>query len=98
MSLYGFYELLLTEETKNEIVIKISVESPGFIELIVDNIDVVLIVIKVLKIIAKVIENKQINSKNDEIIINKYYKYEVDKLKLEIPVILINNEDKNVKE
>ena len=82
-SLYGLYDLFLSACNEPRLNIKMTVQSPGLIELITDNLDVVIAVIKVIQII-KYLREKKLKS---GIIAEKYYQYEVDKLELEVPKI-----------
>lgn len=81
-SLYGLYDLLLSDIDKQELQIKVSLESPGIIELISENLDVIIAIIKVIKLIHLLTKKEKIN---DEKIKQKYEEYEIDKLKLECP-------------
>lgn len=81
-SLYGLYDLLLSRISDKNLQIKISVQSPGIIELISDNLDVIITIIKILKLINLLTKKKKIA---DESIKEKYDKYEIDKLQLECP-------------
>ncbi len=92
-SLFGLYHLLLEEAYYDHLKIKITLQSPGMIELITDHIEVILTIIKVLKIIYLIRKRQQLTSPEEEFmkenkdIIDKYYTFSVDQLKLEAPVI-----------
>jgi len=81
-SLYGLYDLFLSNIDKNKLQIKITVQSPGIIELISDNIDVIITIVKIIKLIRLLTKKEKITNR---VIKEKYEEYEIEKLKLECP-------------
>lgn len=90
-SLYGLQQLFNQDEFIDELKIKISVQSPGIIELITDNLDIIIMIIKTIKIINLLTKNERPDNpkfmKKFEEIKKKYNQYEIERLKLEIPQI-----------
>lgn len=96
-SIYGLQNLIFNDKIYNDIEIKINIESPGIIEFITSNLEVIMVIIKVLNIISivnKYYKNRKISKIEDELIkvtikenedlIEKYFNYDVDKLQLDV--------------
>lgn len=92
-SLYGLYHLLLKEVYDQDLKIKMTIQSPGLIELITEKLDVIITIINVIKIIELLTKRQKITNKEKqfikmhEAIISKYYDFEVEKLQIDPPLI-----------
>ncbi len=90
-SLYGLHQLFDQDEIIDELKIKISVQSPGIVELITNNLDIIIMIIKTIKVINLLTKNetpsnsKLIKKYND--IKNIYQQYEIERLKLIPPKV-----------
>ncbi|QVK17102.1 hypothetical protein KHQ81_09395 [Mycoplasmatota bacterium] len=92
-SLYGLYHLLLKEVYHQDLKIKMTIQSPGLIELITDKLDVIITIINVIKIIELLTKQHKMTDKEKQFIkihdeiIKKYYNFEVEKLQIDPPLI-----------
>lgn len=99
-SLYGLYQIIFDEVKIDDIEIKLSLQSPGIIEFISENLDFILIIIKLIKIIKllkqdeDLLESEQKDFLNEnEPLIKKFYLFGVNKLQLNLTNSDINQED-----
>lgn len=82
-SLCGFYDILLSEVGDQQVEVKTVLKSPGIIELITEKLEVIILIIKLVKLIVS-LANKA-KDKSNEKLIQKYYANQVDRLQIEIP-------------
>lgn len=83
-SLYGLYDIILSEISDEDIEIKTVLKSPGMIELITAKLETIILIMKLIKEII-ILGKKVIDKNKDEALMKKYYNHQVDKLSIEIP-------------
>lgn len=91
-SIYGLYDIFLSQIDKEKLNITMKVQSPGIVELISDNLEVILIIIKIIKIIKMLTKKEKVDASG---IVEKYFQYEVNKLQLELPDFDIETHNTN---
>jgi hypothetical protein len=91
-SIYGLYRLFLDDENDDNLEIKINLQSPGIIEFISKNLEVIIVIIKIVQIIST-LKNRKVDDVNIKLV-DKYFKYEIDKLEIDAPEINLEKVDK----